>query len=332
MKELRCAVIGLGIGKRHAMVLSQMDDLKLVAVADLKEELVGGLAKQLGVASYERGEELLGAEEIDFVCICTPPAAHLFLTEKAATQGINVFCEKPMAPSVKACEGMIEACREGGVKLMIGHKKRFQPAFRFLKEMSGEGADFGLPLWANLRYACGPVGMDWFWEEDNGGGPLLENSSHAFDMLRYLMGEVISVQAAGGNLFNRDRAPQLDTAAVSLRFETGAIASVGCGQAYEWSFAGENSFVACEKAVVEISGSFDNPEHLRYVMREEPERVIEVDQPERDLFEIELEHFAECIREDSRPLTSGEESMRAVEICLAVKRAVRSEEPVRLGE
>lgn len=330
VEALRAGVIGLGIGKRHAMVLAEMEEAELVAIADFKEELAHELGEQLDCTFYEEGSELLANEELDFVCICTPPAVHLPLTEEAAKQGVNVFCEKPMAGRLEDCDGMIGACEEAGVQLMVGQKKRFQPAFTFVKQMINE--DFGVLRWATLRYACGRVPMDWFWEEGNGGGPLVENSVHAVDTLRYLMGEVERVYAEGGNLFNEDRAPQLDTAAVSLRFEGGGIAAIGCGQAYEWGFARENSYFAHENALVEISGSFDNPEHLRYILRSEPDTMIEVDRPEKNLFNLELRHFCECIRSGETPLVSGEEARKSVAVCLAIKESSRTGKPIPLSE
>jgi len=329
VKILKTAVIGLGIGKRHAMVLSQMECVQLVAVADLKRDLATPLASQLGVRCYLDGMELLEKEKLDFVCVCTPPASHLTFTKGAAQRGFHVFCEKPMAPDLGDADGMIKACKDAGVKLMIGQKKRFQPAFSFVKEMTQK--DFGPIRWAVVRYACGRVPLDWFWHEEDGGGPLHENSVHAFDMLRHLMGEVERVYAEGGNLFNPDRAPQLDVASVSLRFKSGAVAAVGCGQAYEWAFAGETSFLACDKAIAEVRGSFDNPEHLRYIIRAEPGRIVEVNYGEKDLFRAELAHFAECILNNKTPLVTGEEGRASIAVCLAVKQSIRTGKPVTPG-
>jgi predicted dehydrogenase len=329
VETLKAAVIGLGIGKRHAMVLSRMEGVDLVAVADLKEGMARELAAQLNAHSYGDGTDLLAAEELDFVCVCTPPGSHLALTRQAAGRAVNVFCEKPMAPTLAECDEMIVACREAEVKLMIGQKKRFQPAYQFVKRMCEE--QFGPPRWAVVRYACGRVPMDWFWQEENGGGPLMENTVHAVDLLRYLMGEVERVYAEGANLFNQEREPQLDTAAATLRFRKGAIASLGCGQAYEWGFATESAYFAHDRAIVEVRGSFDNPEHVRYVLREDPEHVVSIDRGETDLFKLELRHFSQCLRQNRRPLVTGEEGRASVAVCLALKESARSGEPAGPG-
>ena len=329
MKTLKAAVIGLGIGKSHARVLSTMKGVRLRAVADLKGSVADEVAGECGARSYHDGMGLLGAESLDLVCICTPPASHLRFTEEAAGRGAHVFCEKPMAPALADCDGMIAACRKAGVKLMVGQKKRFQPAFRFVKDMAGK--EFGPARWAVVRYACGPVPMPWFWDEADGGGPLVENSVHAMDILRYLMSDVERVYAEGANLFNGRWSPQLDTAAVTLRFRSGAIAAVGCGQAYEWPFASESSYLGHERAVVEITGSFDNPEQVRYVLRSDPARVVSLELGGQDLFELEIAHFVECIRSGGEPLVTGEDARASIAVCLAVKESARTGKPVRLA-
>ncbi len=330
MEKLKAAVIGLGIGKHHAMVLSNMDNVDLVAVADKKEHIVSHLSTQLNAEGYCEGQDLLRNHNLDFVCLCVPPSVHPCFTAEAAERGVHIFCEKPMAPDLAACDKMINACEENDVQLMVGHKKRFSPTFQFVKQQS-EG-EFGAIRWANLRYACGRVDMDWVWEEEDGGGPLLENSVHVFDMLRYLVGEVQRVTAEGGNVFNPAREPQLDTAAVSLKFQSGAMASVACGQACEWGFAHESSCFAHEHALVELRGTFDNPEHLHYVKRSNPDNTHTVDRPEHDLFAYELEHFTHCLEDSKPPLIDGREGRKAVEISLAVKESIRSGETVVLNE
>lgn len=328
MDKLKAGVIGLGIGKHHAMVLSEMDNIELVAIADREEDITSHLSAQLGAQGYLEGKALLDNHDLDFVCLCIPPSFHLDFTTEAANRGAHVFCEKPMAPDLSACDTMIDVCEANGVHLMIGHKKRFSPTFQFIKQQSDN--DFGAIRWANLRYACGQVDMDWVWDEDDGGGPILENAVHAFDMLRYLIGDIERVSAEGGNLFNRGREPQIDTAAISLKFQSGAIASVGCGQASEWEFAHESSCFAHEHAIVELSGTFDNPEHLQYAMRSNADKTHTIERAEHDLFAYELEHFSRCLQENERPLIDGYAGRKAVEVSLAAKASIRSGRPVEL--
>ena len=328
MSTLKAAVIGLGIGRQHARALAAMEGVELMATADLNEDAAKEVAAQYDCKAYGDGLEMLAAEPLDFVCLCTNPASHLMLTEASAGRGMDVFCEKPMAPTLADCDGMVSACKDAGVKLMIGQKKRFLPAFRFVKEMLA--GEFGPAKWCVIRYALGRVGLNWFWQEEDGGGPLLENSVHMMDMMRFLLGEVERVYAEGGNLFNPDREPQLDTATASLRFKSGAIAAIGCGQASEWAFASEGTYLSTDKAVVEITGPFDNPNSVRYVMRDSAEKVVELPYEPQDAFTLELAHFVQCIRDGVEPGATGEDCKGSIALCLAVKQSIRTGMPVRL--
>lgn len=328
MADLKAGVIGLGIGRQHVRVLSEMRGVHLVAVADLDAELAGEVAEENGVRSCKSGAELIEGEELDIVCICTPPAAHLELTRRAADRGGHVCCEKPMAPTLADCDGMIDACERSDVRLMIAQKKRWQPIYRLVRDFSR--GEFGPLRWATMSFACGRVGHEWFWSEEDGGGPLQENTVHAVDILRFLIGEIKRVYAEGANLFNQDRAPQLDTAVVTLRFADGAIASLGTGQASEWGFAGESCSMGFENAAARVWGEFDNPGHLRYVLRDDRGSVVSVDRVGADLFRLELDHFVECVREGTEPIASGRDVRGSVEVCRAIKESARRKRPVEI--
>lgn len=329
MADLNAAVIGLGIGKEHARALAAMDGVRLCAVADLDLDLARRIAAERGARAYGSGAELLAGEALDLVCVCTNPRTHLPLTQDAAGRGVHVFCEKPMASSLAHCDGMILACRTAGVKLMVGQKKRFLPAFRLVKEkLEGE---WGPARWCLMRYALGRVGRPWFWQEDDGGGPLVENSVHMFDMMRFLLGEPVRVYAEGGNLFNAQWEPQLDTACVTVRFAGGAIAAIGCGQASEWFFASEGTYLSTDHALVEVTGPFDNPDRVRFARRDDPGSVCELPQPRQDAFNLELSHFVECLRTGAEPACTGEDARGSIAVCLAVKESIRRGQPVDLG-
>ena len=325
---LRAAVIGLGIGRVHAERLAGMEDVDLTAVADTRADLARQVAEAAGARAYPSGENLLAGEELDFVSICTNPATHLPLARQAAQRGMHVLCEKPMAPSLEDCDGMIAACREAGVKLMVAQKKRFEPIYRLIKQKTG--SDFGPVRWATVKYALGRVSKDWFWDEADGGGPIHENAIHMMDMMRFLIGEVDRVYAEGGNFFNPAYPAQIDCAVATLRFQCGAVAAIGAGQASEWGFATEHVTLSHDNAVVEVDGRFDRPSRLRYVLKDDPQNVVEQAFEPFDAFEGELAHFAACIRNGTAPAVPGEEGRASVALCMAVKQAARTGDIVRL--
>lgn len=322
---MKLAVIGLGIGAVHARVMARMSDAQLVGVCDLDENKAQSIAAECGTVAFTDWTEMLDRARPEGVSLCTNPKSHLPLGRGLAERGVHVLCEKPMAPTVEECLALADACEQAGVVLVIAQKKRFAPATAFLKEHIG--ADFGRPLSLNYRFHPGQVPLEWFWQEDDGGGPILENAVHVFDTLRYLIGEVKTIRGVGGTLLDMSRAPQVEIALGLLEFANGCIGAVELGTASEWCIADEELFVACEHAVARWRGAFDCPSELLYVYRAQQEpRTLTVDytgdQTYRD-FEAEIRHLMDCVAGKATPLVSGRDAARSVACCLAMKRAVR---------
>ena len=303
---------------------------ELVSVCDINRQIADEFTSEYEVKGYTSTEEMLDTEDLTAISICTPPKVHLALTRMAAAGGIHVLCEKPMASTVSDCQEMIDVCRSAGVVLQIGHKKRFIPPLLRLKELT-EG-QFGPIQYMVHRYPHpGMSNKDWFWAEDDGGGPILENAVHAADILGFLMGDVERVYAEGGTFFAPHRKPQIDCAMFTLRFKSGAIGVVNAGMVSMGGFSFEDFYVANENGVAEVIGRFDSAETLRYSFRDDPETLQEENYANFDSFRAEIEHFIECIQTGNEPRASGEAGMKAVAICRAVKRSAEIGEPVELG-
>jgi predicted dehydrogenase len=328
---MRVVAIGLaGVGRKHVETWKRIADVELVGVCDVIADVATDVGSRAGVPAYTNVETMFNAVRPNAVSLGTPPKTHLALTRFAAERGAHVFCEKPMASSVADCRAMIETCAERGVTLMIGHKKRFVPTIVRLKELT-EG-DLGSIEYLIHRYPHpGMSERDWFWAEDDGGGPLLENAVHAADTLGYLMGDVERVFAEGGVFFARKRAPQLNCAVYTLRFVSGSIATVGAGMVSTPAFNFEDFYAVSENGVAEVSGGFDNPNHLRYGYRATPRDAVE-ETLDADPFLLEMEHFVACARANRVPRADGDAGMKAVAVCRAVKLSAQRVEPVYVSE
>lgn len=325
---LRVAVIGLGIGKVHLREYKQNPKTQIAAVVDILPEIAQQIAVQYETRAFTSIAEMLKNTAIDAASICTPPAVHAEQVEQLARVGVHLLVEKPMAPSLADCQRMIQAARQAGVKLMIGQKKRFYPLYTFLKEKFA--SEFGQPRWAAVKYALGRVDKGWFWDERDGGGPILENAIHQWDLLRFLFGEVETAYAEGGNLFRPDYPGQIDTAAVTLRFRSGAYATVACGYGSEWGFADERVSLTTPQVACEVSGPFDRPNLLRYIFRSDPKSVHEMTFENVDGFKEEIAEFVAAIEENREPKVTGEDAARSIALALAVKRSIREKRAIHL--
>jgi D-apiose dehydrogenase len=194
--DLKGAIIGAGyFAQFHGEAWQRMPGARIAAVVDPDRERASEFARKWGIPNvYERAEEMIDRERPDFVDIITRPDTHLALTERAARNGIQVICQKPMAPSVAESNRMVERCEEAGVRLVIHENWRWQPWYREIKRMIEAGR-------------LGPVfHISFLMRNGDGRGPepymvqpyfrtmpkllLFETAVHFLDTFRYLCGEI----------------------------------------------------------------------------------------------------------------------------------------------
>ena len=119
-KTVRVGVIGAGIwGSMHVRAYAQHASAELVGVCDLDEARAQKLASDHGVPKACTSVEDLLAEGLDAVSIATPDTAHCEPAVLAASKGVHVLVEKPLATSVDECTRMIDAAKENDVLLMV---------------------------------------------------------------------------------------------------------------------------------------------------------------------------------------------------------------------
>lgn len=168
-------IIGCGgIASSHIQGWLDTGSAEIVAVADIDLARAEALAGRFSVGRFYRDYlEMLKAESLDFVSICTWAQTHAEITVKAAESGVKgILCEKPMAVSLGEANMMVEACDKHGVKLAIRHQRRFHPVHLSVKEFLSEGR-LGKPLLAHGR------------REDG----LLNNGSHMINTVRFWLGD-----------------------------------------------------------------------------------------------------------------------------------------------
>lgn len=246
---VRVGIVGTaGIGMRHAEALAAVPGACVTALVDKDGFLAERLAKRCpGAVVSTSVKDVLSV--VDAFHICTPPDSHAALSILALESGKHVFCEKPIAPTAKEAEMMVRAAKKSRKLLCMGFNMRFRPSYLRMKELIDSGA-IGDPVtgWC-LRLGMLQVeGSNWRMNPDHTVGMAVESLSHEFDTLRWLFGEVLSVQAflAGtrANLPGFD-----DNAIVHLRMANGML----CSLIASWtSYVGRGS-----RGVVGTEGSME---------------------------------------------------------------------------
>jgi len=192
MEKLRVGVIGLGMGRGHALSYQGHPGAEIVAIADLDEERLETVGDELKVAErYASGEEMLKQEKLDVVSVATPNKFHNPLTLAALRAGCHVLCEKPMAMNAAEGAEMVAVAKQTGKRLMINFSFRFNDVAQALKRQVDTGVlgdvYFARTVW--LRRRGLPRFGGWFGQKDlAGGGPLIDLGVHRIDLALWLMG------------------------------------------------------------------------------------------------------------------------------------------------
>ena len=277
--------------------------------------------KTYGGVAKDTFEDVIGDPAIDAIVLTTPNSLHAAQCLAAAKRGKHMFIEKPMALTVAECRQMIAAAELAGIVLAVGQNKRRMPMFRKAYELVKAGAVGTISLIeANSSSETGfnttPAQWRWFRKESP-GGPLTTHTVHHADFFNHLIG--VPKRVAGfsrkiGGTMEAD-----DVVNACLEFETGALGYLG------------GSFMSPVRKYVNLFGTdgliFINEDTgtLHYKKRGAADFDIvgtwEPKQQQRASLQEELDEFAACIQNGTRPETGGREGMRATAVIEAIVRS-----------
>lgn len=144
MSKLKVAIVGAGfiVQRKHIGGFKRLaNDVDLAAICDVNLSAAKEVAAKFSIPrAYGDLTEMLEVEHPDLVDICTPPATHLPLALTVIQHGCNLLVEKPMALTVDDCQRIIDAAKEAGVKICVGHNQLFYPSMLRARELVKAGA------------------------------------------------------------------------------------------------------------------------------------------------------------------------------------------------
>jgi len=226
---LKIGFIGSGgIARYHMERLAKMPDVQIAATCDVVEERAKEAANLYRAKAYTDFHEMLDREDLGAVWVAIPPFAHTDEVSYAAKKGVHVFIEKPIALTMEKAREMQRDTEKAKIKTWVGYHWRQSQAIRRAKALlEQEGGPIGMVagyFWSGI-----PGGPDHWWRRrELSGGQVIEQSTHIFDLCRFLVGEVDRVYAEFATLLNADK-PNFtveDVSVVTLRFKNGAIGFV----------------------------------------------------------------------------------------------------------
>lgn len=223
MTPLRFAIVGAGaIASAYEQAFKEVREAQVVAVCDLRPGAANLLAQRLGCEAYTDPAQVAASVPLDAAIICTPPDTHEPLATEFLRNGINVLCEKPLATTVESAQRMLDTARRYGVLLTMASKFRYVPDVRMAKLLLDMGTIGELVVVENAFTSH--VDMAERWNCDpriSGGGVLIDNGTHAVDILRCFMGPLRDVQIVEGRRIQG--LPVEDTVHVFVRNDRGVV-------------------------------------------------------------------------------------------------------------
>jgi predicted dehydrogenase len=325
-RKIGYAVVGLGrIGDIFMRGVQLSSNSAITALISGHRDKADKFAAQFNVPSnsiysYENFDQIAHNPAIDAVYIALPNSMHAEYTIRAAKAGKHVLCEKPMSATVVEAEAMIAACKAASVKLMIAYRCQLEPTHLKAIKLIRDGA-LGQVQSIEGAYGFNIAPGEWRTNKKlAGGGPLFDVGIYALNACRYLTGEEPAEFTAVASTIDHDgRFNEVDeNLSWTMKFPSGILAS--CATTYGAQMDG-HCRVHGSKGWLELDPAF-NYDGVRLRARFHGTTIDELS-PSRHpyQFQIEADHFSNCILNNVEPKTPGEEGLRDMRYIAQIYRA-----------
>ncbi|KAH8602922.1 hypothetical protein B0O99DRAFT_679903 [Bisporella sp. PMI_857] len=353
--KLDIAIIGTGlIGPRHAVSVINNASANLTALVDPAPP-AATTAASINTPHYPSISALLCSPHRPLAAIiCTPNNTHVPLALELIAAGIHVLVEKPISTTIPDGIKLISAAREAGVKLLVGHHRRFNPYLLAAKKvLADESLGKVIAVQGSWCLCKPPAYFDGIgaWRRDGeGGGVVLINLIHEVDLLQYLLGPIDLVSALPTPKTRGFAAEE--GAAVLLRFRSGVVGTFVLSDAAPspWNFeagtdenpmiphSGKEHGAGGFYRILGTEAALSVPDLTRWSYDGRKERSWTEELVREELtvdkevvpFDMQVQHFVNVVRGREEPSCTGEEGLRALVVCEAIKRAMRSGLPVEI--
>ncbi len=311
MTHIDVGILGAGhMGQTHAAILKADKRVRVVGVADSVPAKAQTLAGELGARAFSTLDELLAAG-VQAVYVTTPNTRHAPAVVAALERGVHVFSEKPMATSLADAAEVLRAARASRAVYQVGHNRRFAPVYRYLKAQIEQGFR---PFLTHAKQNDGDwLQPPWITDLTLTGGFLYESTVHLLDMLRWLLGDAVAVQArARANVYD-----VLNDFAILLAFAGDRTAVLTSSAHASWAYPFEEIEIVGEHALL-------RSEELTRVLHSpglEQEMLIRdythLSQANRWGYREEDRLFISACLGENASAVDAEEAYRSIELCHA---------------
>lgn len=314
---VRVGFIGAGgIANTHMNMLQAVEDVQIVAVSDTNQERAESTAARYLAKAYADYKDMLKNEQMDALYICVPPFAHEDQELLAIKKGINIFVEKPVGRSLDKARLVRDAIEKKKVISAVGYHWRYLAnTQRAMQILQGRKIGMVQGYWMGGMPAVG-----WWKKMEESGGQMVEQTTHIFDLARYLCGDIVEVYAlyARREIEETHEVDIYDVGSASLKFASGAVGTISNTCMLNLPYVVGLHIIAKE-LVLEIHGDLKviEPGHTETFASGSNSMLAE----NRAFIEAVKSGKSECIR------STYEDAVKTLAVTLACNESARTGKP-----
>ena len=333
MTTLKTGLIGCGkfANKHLANLVSMPEKFEIAVFCDIVKENAEQYAQKYSggkAGVYSDYHEMFDKTPLDLVLICLPPFGHGDEVEAAADHGVNILIEKPIALTSDHAWKMVKAVEKAGIKSQVGFMFRFGAAIEKLKSMIEDGSAGQVGL-MSARYFCNALHAPWWRMREKSGGQITEQVIHMVDLMRYLMGDPLTVFSIQNNLFHRsvENYTIEDTSGTVMEFKDG-----GVGVIFASNNAIPGKWINDYHIVTQnLTAEFVDANNATFNHTAGQEVRTETISSNENYYLREVLDLYHAITENTTTRTPIQEGARSLDLALAITRSAMTKKPVHLG-
>lgn len=341
----RIAVVGAGlVGQRHALVIDKLDNAELIGIVDTAEA-GKTFATELGVPCFPTLQDLLNRDKPDGVVISTPTTLHIAQGIECVAAKVPALIEKPIGTTSTQSLELVKAADAEKVPLIVGHHRRHNPLIHAAKACidNGEIGDV-----RTVHSHCWFYKPDEYfdvapWRTQAGAGPISVNLVHDVDLIRYLCGEIVQVQAQRAQSIRGFDNEDIATALLTLA--NGALATITVADSvvspWSWELTSKEYpiYPQTNESCYRIGGSngaLSIPDLTVWTHQSRPDWWSPIEARSLsfeplDPLVAQMQHFCRVICGEDEPLVSADEGYRSLRVIEAIQQASLSGERIELN-
>jgi len=303
MNKIKTVVIGVGhLGKFHARICSENPDIELVGVVDVNEENAKKIAQEYNTKSFLDIKEAL-QEDVDAVHVVVPTDKHFEVTKVLLEAGKHVLLEKPMTSTVDEAEKLLKLAKENDCVLQVGHVERFNPAVIGIQKVLTQ------PIFIEIHR------LSPFNPRGTEVNVVYDLMIHDIDIILHLVGsEVEKIEAVGIPVLTETA----DIANARLTFANGCVANVTASRV---------SAERMRKIRVFQSDAYVSLDYVAQnakIFKRDGWQIIddEINFSGEQPLQKEIQSFVDCIKNGTRPVVSGEDGKKALEVAERISKSM----------